>query len=341
MMAKTKKHSKSQKRVQKRSKKVSKNQYDTIIVGGGISGLNTAYQLISKHPTHRILILEGSDRLGGRLNTVKYKGTQYEAGGARFNNKHSRLLKLLKDFNLDDKKITIPSDIYFRPYPKDYMKSIPYINKFVNSKGIIDIFSLIEEISILKQKGKISYKELINHSLLDLVEKKLDLKYPKIKQVFENVFEYWSEISVLNSHDAVQLFKNDFNTKIQFYILTLGLTELIKKITQHLKQHNVDIKKNCYLDKITKIDSNASNLNNKCNYQLKILKNYTETKVFETNNLVLAIQQKDLLKLKYLTRHQNISKLLNSVSHQPLYRMYARYPVINGKSWFHNLPKIF
>ena len=334
-MGKTKKHSKSQKIVKKKSKKVSINRYDTIIVGGGISGLNTAYQIIKTHPTHRILIIEGSNRLGGRLNTIKYKGTQYEAGGARFNNKHSRLLKLLNDFNLDSKKVPIPSDTYFRPYPKDYMKSIPYIDKFVNSKGIIDIYSLIKEIILLKQKGEISYKELINHSLLDLVDKKLDAKYPKIKQVFENVFEYWSEIAVLNSHDAIQLFKNDFNTKIQFYILKSGLSDIINNLVEYIKKHKVDIKKNYYLDKIVKTDND-----NEQGYQINVLKNYQEPKVFETKNLVLAIQQKDLLKIKYLTRHQKISKLLNTVSHQPLYRIYARYPVINGKVWFKNVPKI-
>lgn len=334
-MVKTKKQSKSQKRVQKKSKKVSKNKYDTVIIGGGISGLNTAYQLIKKHPTHRILILEGSNRLGGRLDTIKYKGVQYEAGGARFNNKHSRLLKLLKDFNLDSKKIPIPSEIYFRPYPKDYKESVPYIDKFVNSKGIIDISSLIKEISLLKQKGEISYKELINHSLLDLVDKKLESKYPHIKQIFENVFEYWSEIAVLNSHDALQLFKNDFNTKIQFYILSSGLTELISRLTSYLNQHNVTIKRNHYLDKINKINTDTDS-----RYLLSVLKNYQDTKTFQTNNLVLAIQQKDLLKMKYLTRHQKIQRLLNSVSHQPLYRIYAKYPVINGKVWFQNLPKI-
>ena len=77
------------------------NKINTVIIGGGISGLNTAYQIIKKHPKHRILIIEGSNRLGGRLNTIKYKGTQYEAGGARFNNKHSRLLKLLNDFTIN------------------------------------------------------------------------------------------------------------------------------------------------------------------------------------------------------------------------------------------------
>ena len=28
-------------------------------------------------------MVEGSNRIGGRLNTIKYKGTQYEAGGTK------------------------------------------------------------------------------------------------------------------------------------------------------------------------------------------------------------------------------------------------------------------
>ena len=327
-----KKTTKSNKNLKKKSRKHSKNQYDTIIVGAGISGLNTAYQIIKKHPKHKILILEASDRIGGRLNTINYKGTQYEAGGARFNNQHKRLMKLLSVFNLDSNKIPIPSDIYFKPFPKDFVDKYDYITEFVNDKGIIDIHPLIKELSLLKQNGKISYRELLNHSLLDLIDKKLNTKYPNIKHVFECVFEYWSEIAVLNSYEALQVFKNDFNTKMQFYILRGGLSSLIQSFDNYLKKNNVDIKKNCYLDSIIR--------NNNGIYDLKVLKNYQDKKEYSCNNLVLAIQQKDLLKLNYLSRHQNILKLLNTVSHQPLYRIYAKYPVINGRVWFQEVPKV-
>ena len=327
-----KKTIKSHKHVKKKSKKYSKYHYDTIIVGAGISGLNTAYQIIKKNPKHRILILEGSNRLGGRLNTINFKGTQYEAGGARFNTQHNRLLNLLKEFKLDSDKIPIPSDIYFKPFPKNYIDKYEYISKFVNRKGIIDIYPLIKELSQLKQNGKISYRELLNHSLLDLVDKKLNNKYPDIKNLFEHIFEYWSEIAVLNSYEAIQVFKNDFNTKIQFYLLKGGLSNLIQKIVLFLKKHNVDIKKNCYLDSITR---NKDDI-----YDLKVLKNYQDKKEYSCNNLVLAIQQKDLLKLNYLTKHKHVLKLLKTVSHQPLYRIYAKYPVINGKVWFQEVPKI-
>ena len=45
--------------------------YDVIIIGGGVSGLAASAQLMQNNITN-ILVLEGNNRLGGRVNTVKY-----------------------------------------------------------------------------------------------------------------------------------------------------------------------------------------------------------------------------------------------------------------------------
>ncbi len=70
--------------------------YDYLIAGAGISGLYTAYKLNKKFPFARICILESSNYIGGRLKTVEYDGVMFVAGGARFNNKQKRILKLIK-----------------------------------------------------------------------------------------------------------------------------------------------------------------------------------------------------------------------------------------------------
>lgn len=45
----------------------AKHSYDTIIIGGGVSGLTAAKQL---HQAHQdVLIIEAKDRLGGRVHT--------------------------------------------------------------------------------------------------------------------------------------------------------------------------------------------------------------------------------------------------------------------------------
>ena len=77
--------------------------YSIIIVGGGIAGLYTACKLQDNGITD-ILIIEKSDKLGGRIQTIKYKKTIYEAGAARFSKYHIELIKLLKELNLYGKK---------------------------------------------------------------------------------------------------------------------------------------------------------------------------------------------------------------------------------------------
>ena len=46
----------------------SNYEYDIIIIGGGIAGLFTAYKL--RDTGLRIILLESSNRLGGRIHTV-------------------------------------------------------------------------------------------------------------------------------------------------------------------------------------------------------------------------------------------------------------------------------
>ncbi len=47
--------------------------YDVIIIGGGVSGL-TAASILSSLGNENILVLEASDRLGGRIRTEETPG---------------------------------------------------------------------------------------------------------------------------------------------------------------------------------------------------------------------------------------------------------------------------
>lgn len=46
--------------------------FDGVIIGAGLSGMYTAFKLMKKHPEYKILVLEASDRIGGRLKTQKH-----------------------------------------------------------------------------------------------------------------------------------------------------------------------------------------------------------------------------------------------------------------------------
>ena len=79
--------------------------YNSIIIGGGISGLNTCYNLEKKG--EKCLLIEKNNILGGR---IKYNKTHnYELGAGRFSKRHKQLIILLKELKLFDNLIEIPN----------------------------------------------------------------------------------------------------------------------------------------------------------------------------------------------------------------------------------------
>ena len=84
--------------------------YNYIIIGGGISGLNTADKLKKKYPKCSILLIEAKSFFGGRIYTVnneKYNFL-YDSGAARFHNHQKNLFELIKKYNL--KTFELPSN---------------------------------------------------------------------------------------------------------------------------------------------------------------------------------------------------------------------------------------
>eukprot|EP01122_Echinamoeba_exundans_P015447 TRINITY_DN7338_c0_g1_i1.p1 TRINITY_DN7338_c0_g1~~TRINITY_DN7338_c0_g1_i1.p1 ORF type:complete len:516 (-),score=80.44 TRINITY_DN7338_c0_g1_i1:253-1800(-) len=55
---------------------------DVIIVGAGVSGLSCAYHLKRLAPELKVIVLEASDRMGGRVKTIKMGNAPVDLGGA-------------------------------------------------------------------------------------------------------------------------------------------------------------------------------------------------------------------------------------------------------------------
>lgn len=72
---------------------------DVIIIGAGLSGLSTAYQL--KKAGINFKILEAQSRLGGRIETIYGKqDTPMEMGATWFGEEHLNLIQLLSELNI-------------------------------------------------------------------------------------------------------------------------------------------------------------------------------------------------------------------------------------------------
>jgi len=79
------------------------NKYDIIIIGGGISGLYSAYKILKMAPETKLLVLEGHKKqwLGGRLGNEIFQGTQVVTGaGVGRKEKDYLLIDLLRELKV-------------------------------------------------------------------------------------------------------------------------------------------------------------------------------------------------------------------------------------------------
>ncbi|MFZ2528072.1 MAG: FAD-dependent oxidoreductase, partial [Rhodococcus sp. (in: high G+C Gram-positive bacteria)] len=103
------------------------------VVGGGLSGLVAAYRLrTSLGADARIVIVEQSDRMGGKLRTVPIGGGPVDVGAEAFIGRYPEMPALLADLGLTD-QIVHPSGarslIYagaeLHPMPSGTLMGIP------------------------------------------------------------------------------------------------------------------------------------------------------------------------------------------------------------------------
>ena len=75
--------------------------YDYIIIGGGISGLYTAYTIKKYNPSAKFLIFEKNKTIGGRMNIYNFYGSNVNIGaGVGRKNKDYLLIDLLNELKI-------------------------------------------------------------------------------------------------------------------------------------------------------------------------------------------------------------------------------------------------
>ena len=101
-------------------------QYQTIIIGGGLSGLTVAHNLLQQAQKHRFLVLEKSARTGGAIKT--HHDCEYitEIGPHGFLDNCRESKQLLKDTGLDEECVKAPLIDFVRyVYLRDKLNLIP------------------------------------------------------------------------------------------------------------------------------------------------------------------------------------------------------------------------
>ena len=179
-----------------------------MILGGGIAGLYAAHQLLKRNPDRTLIIIE-KERLGGRIFTYKDKHMTVDAGASRFNTNHKLLRSLLHELHLDEQIQPIGTEF-------KVVEPSPYNLKFILAKIIA--FSKIDPLHDLIHLSFLNYARL--------VVSKEEVQY------IEDSFGYYTELVVMNAHDAIELL---IQLNGDFFNLKGGLSQVIDKLIQQLK----------------------------------------------------------------------------------------------------------
>jgi len=75
------------------------------IIGGGITGLATAYYLLKAQPECSVTIFEATDRLGGKIKTTVKDGVVIEEGPDAISSRRPELWELVEELGLEDQVI--------------------------------------------------------------------------------------------------------------------------------------------------------------------------------------------------------------------------------------------
>lgn len=100
--------------------------YQTIIIGGGLSGLTVAHKLRLNSPQHRFLLLEKNESTGGVIRTHRESGYISEIGPHGFLDNCQESQELLRETGLDRECVKAPLSEFVRyVYLRGKLQCIP------------------------------------------------------------------------------------------------------------------------------------------------------------------------------------------------------------------------
>lgn len=280
-----------------------------VIIGAGITGLYLAYKLIKVKNTDPsdIVIYDRRPRIGGRIYTYSNKGFKYSVGAGRLNKNHKYVMKLIKDFNLEDQIIDISKNNGY--FINGEMMTEKELLKYYNSK-----YNSLEEL----WDYAINYKTTVDKHNYNL-HNYFSLFMPTNEvEILNKSLGYIGEMFDMNAHNAILTLRKDFDVKKnEFFVLKDGIQILCDVLYEYLKSLNVKIM----------LKSNITEINDDDKSYMVHNKKYKYEKIYFT------IKRKDYTNLDYFKRYKN---LFNSVSDGRLLRIYAQFKDV----WFKDMPKI-
>ena len=290
---------------------------DVVIIGGGISGLTSAYQL--KKNNISFTLLESSSRLGGAIETVIRENFIYEKGPNTFLLSDKRILNLFNELNLEIQDASPKSNNRYVFKDKKRVKVPMSILSFLSTSlfSIKTKFKIIFE--FLNYRKSLSHEESVSEFITRRFNKQL-LEYAVNPFIAGTYAGEPDKLSVKHSFPMLYNFENEkgsiikgvlSNKKSKFQLnrrsisFKNGLNDLIIKICEILKQH---IKTQSRVINISK-KNNLFSISYSCNEEIKTI---------STKKIICTIPTHALKTIKFNNKNNHYFDKLSHIYYPPI-----------------------
>lgn len=282
--------------------------YDSIVIGAGIAGLYWIY----KSKATNYLVLEKSDRIGGRIYNIDWNGKQISLGGGIIKSSNNYTINLVNEFGFD-----LVDDI-------SKYQMIDFIsdnsNNNLNQKPNEDSFYTLNK-NIIKYLKKI----------YQLNKEEID----KNKINFEDFLDLYVELKISQFVKCAFLYKTYFNSDV-YSVLYDEMDELLRTKDFHYK-FIVGGGYTLILDKLIEIVGKSNILTN--SNVIEIRKNNDlyqiitdENKIYQAKKIILATESNNKIFFNFLNEQitNKLVQLYKMVSGSNYIRIYSYHKNSHG-----------
>jgi monoamine oxidase len=324
---------------------MSHEKIDIAIVGGGVSGVYSAWKLQARYPNKKIVVFEGSDHIGGRLLSVVPPGIPdmvAELGGMRIlENNQKYIVALIKELNNElpgDEQITLYDFPVNQPQNIAYLRGVylrladisansdkvPYHLSFLEKENMGNIIvNAIEQIV-----PGITNIKLTGEERLKMTHAAVFNGEPLYKQGFWNVLYkvisgeayqfsmdsggYDSIMVNWNAADAIPWFLGDFGMQPKYKGFTNGFQQVPITLAILFTKMGGTVNLNARLQAFEWKNGH---------FELDV-----DGKKITAAQLILAMPRRSLdLLMPACPALQEIKTLIGSVTPRPLFKVFTTY----------------
>jgi Flavin containing amine oxidoreductase len=314
---------------------------DIAIIGCGVSGLLTAYELHKRNPDYNIVIFEKSDRVGGRIYTETRDGFIMEYGPMRFEpDLQPRFAELINELDIPCKIFpTYTNPFCYPEYNKLLFEEIEAIEK---NKDIAPVFALIK----LATKKILGSQWDVDND--DITDKSRDNRKKILKSTakFNGKFLYeqglWNVVAQVLSKEAVDFIMQKGTFYHMFHINPNAADHICFNldVLATIKSHLITIDNGSYTIINTLYNKVKSFANIILEHPLleyiedeenKYIKLVFPEKSWYCNRLIITCQKSGLEMIKGFPT--SISSLFNSVMIVELFKIFI---IVKNPPWKEN-----